>query len=109
MPETTISSDTGVITLINVFTCAEPRQNELVAALDSATTEFFAQQPGHICTIVHASMDKTRVVYYAQWASMAYVDDLQNNREAQDRLSTIMTIAESSDPRLCDVRSVHQG
>jgi quinol monooxygenase YgiN len=107
MSDTTISPGATVITLITTFTCAEQRQNELVAALDVATTEILVHQPGFISTNMHASLDKTRVVNYAQWASMEELDDLQNNRQVQQHMASIMAIAESVDPRLFEVRSVH--
>jgi quinol monooxygenase YgiN len=107
MSDTTISAGDTVITLINTFTCAEQRQNELVAALDVAAIEILVHQPGFISNNIHASLDKTRVVNYAQWASMEEFDDLQNNRQMQQHMASVMAIAESVDPRLFEVRSVH--
>jgi hypothetical protein len=106
-PRTTITAEADHITLINVFTCAEVRQNELVAELDKATVELFSHQPGFISANIHASLDKTRVVNYAQWASIEDLDAARDVRDIQDHMRHIMAIAESADPRLFTVRSTH--
>ena len=107
MPETTISTDADVITLINVFTCPEERQDELVAALDRATAEIFAGLPGFVSANIHASLDKTRVVNYAQWRSVKDFDAMQRREDAREHMDQIMTIAVAADPRLFHVRAVH--
>jgi hypothetical protein len=103
---TTISTDPDHITLINTFTCPELRQNELVAALEKATVELFRHQPGFICANIHASLDKTRVVNYAQWARVEDFDAAGQVPEVQAHMAEIMTLAESVDPRLYTVRAV---
>jgi quinol monooxygenase YgiN len=105
--ETTISADSKLVTLINVFTCPELRQPELVAALNEATVEIFVHLPGFVSANIHASLDQTRVVNYAQWATMEDFDDMRNNKEVQAHMAQIMTIAESADPRLFTVRAAH--
>lgn len=107
MPETTISAGTTPITLINVFTCPEVRQDELVTALEEATEEIFRKLPGFVSANIHASLDRTRVVNYAQWATVEDFDAMQYNRDVQDHMAQIMSIAVSADPRLFVVRSVH--
>jgi hypothetical protein len=105
--QATISAGDDHITMINVFTCPEQRQDELVAALDKATSEIFVHQPGFISGSIHASLDRTRVVNYAQWARVEDFDALQHVPEVQEHLAQIMSIAASSDPRLLTVRAVH--
>jgi antibiotic biosynthesis monooxygenase len=102
-----ISSDDDGITLINTFTCAEEKQNELVAALERATVELFMHQPGFISANIHASLDKTRVVNYAQWARVEDFDAIGRVEVIQEHMAQIMTLAESVDPRLYTVRAVH--
>jgi hypothetical protein len=103
---TTISTG-DYITLINTFTCPEVRQNELVAALEKATAELFIHQPGFISGSIHASLDRTRVVNYAQWARVEDFDAIQHVPGIQQHLAQIMAIVESADPRLFNVRAVH--
>jgi hypothetical protein len=104
---TTITAGADVITLINVFTCPEVRQNELVAALDRATRELFVNLEGFISANLHASLDQTRVVNYAQWRRVEDLDRALARRDVREHLDEIMAIAESADPRLFRVRAVH--
>ena len=106
-PQTTITAGADVITLINVFTCPEVRQNELVAALDRATVEVFMHLDGFISANLHASLDQTRVVNYAQWRSVADFDAAYSRPDVQKHIAEIMAIVESADPRLFQVRAVH--
>jgi hypothetical protein len=109
MPETqsTIVAGGDVLTLIDVFTCPEERQNELVAALDKATAEVLRHQRGFIAASIHASLDRTRVVNYAQWATVEDFDAMRDVPAVEDQRAQIMAIAESADPRLFVVRAVH--
>ena len=109
VPETTISPEADVVTLINVFTCPAERQDELVAALDRATAEIFAGLPGFVSANIHASLDKTRVVNYAQWRSVRDFDAMQRRDDVRKHMGQIMAIAVAADPRLFQVRVVHHG
>jgi hypothetical protein len=104
---TTISADDGHLTLINAFTCPETRQNDLVAALEKANLEIFTRQPGFNSANIHASLDRTRVLNYVQWERVEDFDAAGAVPEVQQHVAEIMTIAESADPRLYHVRSVH--
>jgi hypothetical protein len=106
-PHTTIAAGTELITLINVFTCSEARQNELVAALDRATREIFVHLDGFISANLHASLDQTRVVNYAQWRTIDDFDQAQGHPEVRKHIDEIMSITEAADPRLFRVRAVH--
>jgi len=104
----TISTDPDLITLINVFTCPESRQGELVATLDRATAEVFVHQPGFISASIHASLDRTRVLSYTQWARVEDFDAAGAVPAVQECVAQILAIAESADPRLHQVRAVHR-
>jgi quinol monooxygenase YgiN len=106
--QATISAGTDGVTLLTVFTCAAELQGDLVAALARATEEVLARQPGFISATIHASLDRTRVVNYAQWASREAYEAVDWLPEAQERMAQIMAIAESADPRMLTVRSVHR-
>jgi heme-degrading monooxygenase HmoA len=105
--QTIISTEGDHITLINIFTCSEQRQDELVAALTRATQELFVEQPGFISANIHASLDRTRVVNYAQWATVEDFDAMRGIPAIREHMDHIMSIAASADPRLFQVRSVH--
>jgi quinol monooxygenase YgiN len=104
---TTISANDSLITLINTFTCAEVHQEAIVTELDKATDEIFRHQPGFVSGNVHASLDRTRVINYAQWASIEAFDALQGLPEVQEHLAQIMALVEAADPRLCTVRATY--
>ncbi|MEV4704356.1 antibiotic biosynthesis monooxygenase [Actinoplanes sp. NPDC049316] len=108
MSETTIAAGKPGITAINIYTVAETRQNALVMALDKATTDIFAQVPGFISATVHASLDRTRVVNYAQWTSLEAYEEMLRRPEVREHLLEVMSIAHTADPRLYTVRSVHR-
>jgi heme-degrading monooxygenase HmoA len=105
--QTTTAGDGEHITLINVFTCAQERQHDLVEALDKATAELFAHQPGFISASIHASLDQTRVVNYTQWRRVEDFDALGRVPAVQEQMAGIMTLTQSADPRLYTVRAVH--
>jgi hypothetical protein len=108
MTDTSSISVAGpVVTLVNVFTVADVRQGELVEALDKATAEILVHQPGFVSANIHASLDRTRVVNYAQWATQEDFEAMQCRRDVQEHMQQIMTIASSADPRLYTVRAVY--
>ena len=106
--KSTIVAGDEILTMINTFVCAEVRQNELVEALSRATTDVFVHLDGFISASMHLSLDRTRVVNYAQWRSADDLDRAQVDPKVQEHLAEIMAIAESADPRLFHVRAVHQ-
>lgn len=107
--ETTITVTTGTdrVTLINVFTVEAARQDELVAALDEATAEVFATVPGFISANLHASLDGTRVINYAQWASERAYRDALARPEVRDHIAEAAALADTWDPTLLRVRAIH--
>jgi hypothetical protein len=83
-PTTTITvTEDDQVTLVNVFTVEPRQQTELVDALDRATSTLFAAVPGFISANLHTSLDGTRVINYAQWASeQQYKEALQRSARA---------------------------
>src|ERR1700754_2964213 len=107
-PQSTIVTGDEILTLINTFTCAEVRQNELIDTLERSNREIFTKLDGFISASVHASLDRTRVVNYVQWRSVQDFDNAQLGADVRKHLDEIMAIAESADPRLFHVKSVSQ-
>ena len=66
---TTLAKDNRVVTLINVFTVAPERQQQLVDLLMHATEITMRHVPGFVSAHIHKSLDGTRVVNDAQWRS----------------------------------------
>jgi len=108
-PSTTIAVTTGTdqVALINVFTVDPARQDELVAALDEATRAIFTEMPGFVSANLHTSLDGTRVVNYAQWASEQLYHAALQRADVREHMGKAAAIAESWDPTLTQVRSTH--
>jgi quinol monooxygenase YgiN len=75
---TSISTNSGVITLINVFTVEPANQQRLVELLTEATEVSVRLAPGFVSAGLHRSTDGTKVAMYAQWQS---VDHYQAMRQ----------------------------
>ncbi|WP_225731108.1 MULTISPECIES: antibiotic biosynthesis monooxygenase [unclassified Nocardia] len=71
---TTIDPDQNVVTLVNVFTVEPADQQRLLDLLDRATEDVMQHLPGFVSANLHAGLDGTHVVNYAQWRS---VEDFQ--------------------------------
>jgi quinol monooxygenase YgiN len=104
---TIIDTAQPVITLINVFTVRPEHQAELVALLTRTTEEFMVGLPGFVSANIHASTDGVRVVNYAQWASAEALQAMRANPAAQPHMAAAADLAESFEPRLYSVESVH--
>ncbi len=103
---TTIDPDQQVVTLVNVFTVAPDRQQELVDVLDRATEDVMWHLPGFVSANIHASLDGTRVVNYAQWRSVEDFRAMQANPDAAPHMAAAAGLA-AFDPHLYTVRAVH--
>jgi quinol monooxygenase YgiN len=103
---TTISTGQDIATLINMFTVDPASQQQLVDMFDQATTQVIRHRPGFISANIHASLDGTRVVNYAQWRS---ADDLENmlaDPTAREHMKAITGLA-AADPHLYKVTATH--
>ncbi len=106
MSTTTIRTDQQVITLVNVFTVAPQDQQALVDLLDSATAEVMRDRVGFVSANIHASLDGTRVVNYAQWRSDADFQAMLGDPAAREHFAAVNALA-SAAPNLYTVQSVH--
>ena len=66
-----IEKNRNILTLINVFTVAPEKQQELVDLLVGATQKTIRHLTGFISANIHRSLYGHRVVNYAQWLSKA--------------------------------------
>ena len=73
-----ISTESGVVTLINVFTVDPTNQQRLVDLLTQATEVSVRHAPGFVSASLHRSLDGTKVTMYAQWRS---AEDYQAMRQ----------------------------
>jgi quinol monooxygenase YgiN len=108
MPTTTIAVDTDEqVTLVNVFTVEPEHQDALLDALDRATTQVFVDDPGFVSANLHASLDGTRVINYAQWTSPQAYEAALARPEVREHIGEAAALAVSFDPTLVRVRAVH--
>lgn len=103
----TIDADGAVVTLINVYEVAPERQAELAVLLAEATEKVIRHLPGFVSVNINRSLDRTRVVNYAQWASKDDFDRMLKSPEAQAQMKQFAAVAKSVSPMLYQVSSVH--
>jgi quinol monooxygenase YgiN len=106
MAETVIRAGDSPLTLINVFSVDPARQDELVALLTDATEKLMKPRPGFVSANIHAGLDGTTVVNYAQWRSREDFEAMLADAEVGVHFREISAVA-TADPRLFTVVSVH--
>lgn len=103
----TIDPARPVVTLINVYDVDPAKQEELVRFLAEATDKVMRNLPGFVSVNIHRSLDGSRVVNYAQWASKKDFERMMKSPEAQAQIRQFASIAKSVSPGLYEVSSVH--
>lgn len=107
-PQIVVTTETDAVTLVNVFTVEPERQFQLVQALDAATTAIFTGLDGFISANLHVSLDGTKVVNYAQWASEQVYRTAMDSPGFREHTAASAALAESYDPVLVKVFATHQ-
>lgn len=97
----------GRVTLINVYEVAPERQAELVDLLGEVTKAEIQARPGFLSVCIHRSLDGTRVVNYAQWASKAHFDQMLRDPAAQAQFRRLASVAKGVAPVLYEVAAIH--
>jgi quinol monooxygenase YgiN len=72
----TITHGDGRVTMINVFTVRPEESERLIEILADGIRRVTSRQPGFVSATIHASLDRTRVVNYAQWENRAAYERL---------------------------------
>ena len=104
---TTINTANAHATLINVFTVEPEKARALADLLERATEETMRHVPGFISANIHKSLDGVRVTNYAQWRSREHFEAMLRHPEAIPHMQACAALAESAEPHLYDVASVH--
>lgn len=97
-----------IATLINVFSVAPERQQELLQVLIEATEKVIRDMPGFVSANLHASVDGTKVVNYAQWRSSDDFNAMLRDPKAIPHVETAARIATSFEPHLYHVAYVDE-
>ena len=103
----TITAHADHATLINVFSVQPERARELTDLLTAATEDVMQHIDGFISANIHLSTDGTRVVNYAQWRSAEAFQAMLNNPTARQHMGRCADLADSFEPHLYTVESVH--
>lgn len=90
---TTISTEHDLANVINVFTVEPENQQQLVDLLVEATTSVIQHQPGFISANIHASLDGTRIVNYAQWRTRQDLENMLADPTASEHVQVIPSMA----------------
>ena len=90
--------NTGVVTLINTFTVAPEKAEDLLAVLSTATEQTMRHMPGFISANFHVSDDRRHVANYAQWRSKADFEAMLKAPAAQKHMKEASGIAKSAQP-----------
>ena len=104
---TEIIKGASPVTLINVFTVAPQKADELVRLLDEATDKVMKRQPGFVSANIHRSFSGTHVTNYAQWRSKEDFEAMQRNPECEEHMMAASRLADKFEPELYAVASVH--
>lgn len=102
---TTIAENTGVVTLINVFSVEPANQSVLVTLLTRATDTSIRHVPGFVSAALHRSVDGTKVTMYAHWESTEHYEAMRSNPVASPFLDQALAIAKF-DPGMYEVVKV---
>jgi quinol monooxygenase YgiN len=106
MGSTTIDPGAPLVTLINVFTVAPERADELLGLLADATEEVMRHLDGFVSANLHRSLDGRHVANYAQWRSVAAFEAMLADPAAREHMAAAAAMAEFA-PVLYRVESVH--
>src|SRR5215469_199745 len=102
MTMTIITTDQQVVTLINSFTVAPERQDELIRLLVEATEQVMRHRPGFVSANIHRGLEGARVANYAQWRSREDFEAMLQDPAAQVHMGEAAAVA-SFDPVLYEV------
>lgn len=95
---TTIDDSHHYCTLINVFTVAPEKCQELFAALQHATETVMSKLPGYVSANLHVSDDEKTVTNYAQWATLADYQNVLKDLAAREHMQQAAALATSFSP-----------
>ena len=106
--ETILTTETGYLTLINTFTVAPNRLDELLAVLTRAGEEVIRHMPGFVSANLHVSRDRCHIANYAQWRSQADYDAMMKDPQARTHMREAAEIAESFTSIYYDLQEVQR-
>lgn len=106
MSATEIRVGDQVVTLVNIFDVEPSKQQELVDLLNEGTEKVARTRPGFVSVNILASLDGTRVLNYAQWASQDALKAIQTDPEMGAYAQKTAALAKAA-PAVYRVAAVH--
>jgi quinol monooxygenase YgiN len=102
---TKLIPNNGQLALINTYTVKPERAEELIEFLTRATQETLRCVPGFISANLHLSIDRTKLVNYAQWVDAEATAAARQDPKVADLMRQQLQIAESFNPLPFNLRS----
>jgi quinol monooxygenase YgiN len=104
--ETTIRVDSGITTLLNIFTVEPENREQLIALLKEGTETWIGKSAGFISANFHNSKDGRRVIIYGQWRRAEDIEAMRQNPKMGPYMQRITALA-TMEALTCDVSYVH--
>jgi len=82
-----------MLVFINTFTVDLANQQRLVDLLSTVTDLYVRHAPGFLSSMLHRSLDGTKVTMYAQWASMEAYEAMRQDPRPLPYLQEALAIA----------------
>jgi quinol monooxygenase YgiN len=101
----TISKGRTPLTLINVFTVAPEKQDELIELLTDVTEQNVRHHKGFVSASLHRAVDGKKVTMYAQWASVEDYETMRRDSASTPALERALEIA-TFDPGMYEVAEI---
>ena len=89
----TISKESKLLTLINIFTVEPAEQRELVDLLIRATQTSVRHFTGFVSATLHRSLDGTKVAMYARWRSIEDYQEMRRDPVSSPYLDQALALA----------------
>jgi quinol monooxygenase YgiN len=105
--EMTIRANSGVMTLINVFTVDPENHRKLVAVLKEGTETLMSKCDGYIAASIHVSKDGRRVINYSQWRSVKDIEAMRQHPDVGPYMKRMADLG-MFEAIGCEVSYVHQ-
>jgi Antibiotic biosynthesis monooxygenase len=106
--EMTIRANSGVMTLMNVFTEDPENQQKLVAVLKKGTETLMSTRDDYIAASIHVSKDSRRVINYSQWRSVNDIEAMRRHPDVGPYMKRVAALG-TFEAIGCEVSYVHRG
>jgi quinol monooxygenase YgiN len=103
-----ISSDSGLITFVNVFSCDPDNQQALLATLRRETEDVVGKLDGFVSANFHLSTDGRRVLNYAQWTHLDAFNAMMASEQGRQMILAVHEYTQSIDIHLYEITAQYE-